>query len=210
MFKTLLILLFSSVILLAENPKLFKSLGDPIYNSLDKIKLLVDIPAFKENATYIELYTKEVDKTWAEGLMADGVDDANVKKSYLKKLRVLSKDYNNIMRSVKKRFNRAMEKNDIDTFADIVKSGLIKVGRENPDALAFYKSRVRESIKIDSIEAYLDSIKPKPRKKVKAGPSKLDRIAERERLKALKRKEEAERIEREKREAVKKQLTQEL
>ena len=212
MFKIPLVILLLSITLLAENPKLFNSLGDPIYNSQDKIEKLVDIPAFQENVTYINLYLKEVDRVWAEGMRADGVNNPELKKGYLKELRVLSKDYANIMRSVKKRFNRAMERRDIDTFADIVNSGLIPVGRENPEALKFYKEFVRESVKIDSIEEYLDSIRPKPRKKVvtKMGPSKAERIAQREREKELKRKAEAERLEKEKREEAKRLLQEAL
>jgi len=199
----LLLLLLISFQLFAQNPKLFNSLGDTVYNSIENIKKLEEITAFKNNYTFIKSHIKQSETLWAEGMLLDDSSEASLKKGYLKDLRSLSKNHDNLMRSVYKRLDESMKNSDIETFSQIINTNLTPAGASTPDVVAFYKSKVQESIKIDKLEAYLESIKPSPKPVTVAGPSKMDRIQAREKAQAEARKEAQEKIEREKRDALK-------
>ncbi len=205
--KKLLILSLLSIQLLAQNPKLFDTLGNQMYNSIENVKKLEDIVVFQNNYAFLKQYIKDTESLWAEGILLDDSSKERLKKKYLSDLRTLSKGYDNIMRSVRHRLEESIATRDAKSFAQIIDTNLTPVGAETPEVVEFYKEYVRATIKVERLEAYLESIKPPKKPITVAGPSKIERVEARAKEIERKRKIEQERIEKEKREAlIKEQL----
>ena len=200
--KKLLILSLLSMQLLAQNPKLFDTLGNQMYNTIEEVKLLEDIVVFQNNATFIKKYIKDTESLWAEGILLDDSSKAELKKNYLNNLRTLAKGYDNVMRSVNRRLEESIKNSDAKSFAQIIDTNLTPVGAETPEVISFYKKHVQSTIKVERLESYLESIKPPKKPITVAGPSKVERIEAKAKEIERQRRLEQDKIEKEKKKAL--------
>ena len=138
--RVFFLLLFISSLLFAQSyPKTFAQLGTPLYNSLD--------PFLKhKNSEYLKneiiVYEKSVNTTLQEGLNADVISDRKAKKTYLKSLRKLQKEYDILLHKLHVAIEKSIEKDDYKTFIKLTEypfDGLFKNSSARNQALVFYK-----------------------------------------------------------------------
>lgn len=160
MYKFLYITLFITL-LHAQTPKPFASLGDEIYNNLDKIILLRDMNIYKIYVEDIDTYIKKVKKTKKMGYR---IERGTLKKStgkYLRNLRALSKKNKYFVESIENYYTMAKQENNFKLFSQIVNSGLIDVKKHKKDIYSYYakhKNRI-------TLDATLEKIVKKESKK---------------------------------------------
>jgi hypothetical protein len=87
----LLVLFLTPLILLAQNPKIYSSVGDPLYDDLKSILKLSDLHSFKPHREAMKRFVTEVQEAKSEGFALDRQKDQDRAKTYLEALRALSK-----------------------------------------------------------------------------------------------------------------------
>ena len=97
----MLILLFTPLLLLAQNPKIYSSLGDPLYDDMKSVRKLSDLHSFKPYREEMRLLVTDVQKLQQRGLELDRQKDPGKAKAYLEELRTLSKRNVAMRKSIK-------------------------------------------------------------------------------------------------------------
>jgi hypothetical protein len=129
----------------ANNPNVYPSLGNKLYDSLPYITKLVNYPEFYPLSQTIAQYIQEVEETKKLGF-AIASNKSNAKKEYLEKLRALATQYDFFRHMAKELFYQAIKKEDFDLFVRIVDSGLIDTTRHKEEILTFYHAHEAQII----------------------------------------------------------------
>jgi hypothetical protein len=131
-------------LLMAENPKIYSVLGDVIYNNVGNIIKLKDIPYYVDEKNKIDMYVREVYATKKIGKTIDDGDESIGKLTYLNKLRALSKENDNYVRSAHSNFRASMSNGDSELFSTLINTGLIDTQRYKYEIINYYLGHVEE------------------------------------------------------------------
>lgn len=114
-----LLLLFSLMLYGKTYPSLFSQLGTPLYTAETKLQPLTEHTQFKKALLH---YSSECKQTLQYGEMADITTDATQKKAYLKRLRKLQKEYDDLALFLKKQLNVTIKTDNYALFLFMVNS----------------------------------------------------------------------------------------
>jgi len=150
----LAIFLLLSNFLYATNPKIYMTLGDPIYENIKKIDSLKHISIYEVQKDEIDRYLQEVEKLRQQGVNAERSGSKEEIKNYLKKLRELTKANERFLHSARRNFETSLRTRDNDLFIAIVNSGLIDTELHKEEILRYYNLNLNE----ESVSGVLASI----------------------------------------------------
>ena len=163
--KNILLLAFISIALYAQNPKVYSSLGDVIYDNLDKIESLKKIDNYKTFSFKIDQYSKDVDKTKKLGFAIESGEMVKTKLEYLDKLRELSNINDYFFRSAYISFEKSIDNQDNNLFIDIVNTGMIDTKKNKVKILNYYNLHSEDINSSGLIQNMIDEEKTKKTKK---------------------------------------------
>ena len=155
MKKTIILFLFATL-LMAENPKVYSALGDVIYDNVGKIEKLQTIDSYKMYDEKIEKYARDVAQVKIIGFSLDSGDKSVDKMSYLKNLRVLSKENDFFIRNSKAAFNTSIKEENSKLFSEIINTGLIDTDKYKDEIINYYMFHAEDINSSGVIQAYLD------------------------------------------------------
>lgn len=136
MKKMIIISLFATL-LFAQNPRVYSSLGDGIYDNAPSIEKLKEIKEFSELKSRIDTYIKEVEETKKDGFAIESKEGGADKSKYLSKLRELSKTDSYFARISKKKFEESMKHNNSELFSELINSGMIDTDKYKEEILTY-------------------------------------------------------------------------
>ena len=190
MYKILLFT-FLTTILTATNPKPYAVLGDVIYDNSQNIYKLHEIIQCHIPKKEILEYIKEVNATKQYGFALEEGKSSD-KKSYLNKLRALSKRNDNYVRTVNSSYRKSMKKKNYELFSALVNSGLLDIQSNKDEIISyFYKNSddINSSGVIDDllvkntkIRAEKEALKKRNKSHKDQELEKIKRIRENDRL----------------------------
>lgn len=157
MFKSLSLLLLSSTLLLAINPKPYASLGDAMYDTTTSYEKIVAVESTLQKE--VETYLERLKKTKALGFEAE-VDKA-VSSEYLKALRQVDALRQKILVRLNAALYRAMDERDFKRFSALIQSDLLDLYKTSDDVLPFYKEHFKKGsiAKLDKMIAMENRLK---------------------------------------------------
>ena len=121
MIKSLfLLLLLFSIGFSKEYPTVFSQLGNPLYKSIDSLKILSDIEDLNSSCSN---YIGKAKETLLFGESVDKSDKKAVKE-YLKRLRKLQKEYDKNIYYINSSISSAIERDDYTKFLELTDCGL--------------------------------------------------------------------------------------
>lgn len=122
----LLLIISMALSLHAATPKIFSSVGDPVYRSVDAVRILAGYKTFKSDRKLLSDYVTSAEAAMAEGYWLDKyrmLPEAKPRsKSYLDSLRHLQQINAQIGKLVKEATLRAISKHHAKTYYAIKKS----------------------------------------------------------------------------------------
>jgi len=142
--------------LLAQNPKIYAALGDTIYNNINKIAKLQEIPSFSQYTTKIKQYILDVKKTKQLGNSIMYEDTNNEKAEYLKQLRKLSIINDFFIRNVTITFELAIKSEDSKLFYKLINSGLLDTDYYKKEIIDYYLAHNDEIKSSGIIQNFLE------------------------------------------------------
>jgi hypothetical protein len=142
--KFFLFLFFLATLLMGANPTIYSVLGDGVYNNVGNIIKLKEIAAYVDERDKIEGYVQEVYATKKMGHAIEQGDQSFDKLAYLNKLRELSKENDNYVRSAHSNFRASMSSEDSEMFSSLINSGLIDTPRYKDEIINYYIGHVEE------------------------------------------------------------------
>ena len=155
MNKALFFLFFLfSIVFSKEYPPIFSQLGNPLYKSVDSLKILSNIEDLNRSCSS---YISKADETLAFGEALNKSDKKGVKE-YLQRLRKLQKEYDRNIYQINKNINHAIEKDNYEKFlklTDCNLEGLLKSRVLLKKSLEYYKKN-RTSKKSSYLEKKID------------------------------------------------------
>ncbi len=154
--KKIVLLCLLATFLLAQNPKIYSALGDVIYNNVDKIQKLKEIPQYTQYENRIDSYVKEVYETKDMGYAIEAGNKNLNKMDYLKKIRDLSKTNDFFHRDVVNSFKSSMIEEDNNLFSQTLNSGLIDSEKYKGKILEYYFVHCTDMNATGVIQKYLD------------------------------------------------------
>ena len=116
MFKLFFLILFTLLLSAGEYPKIFSSLGTPLYSALPQIVKYEKNPLLQKD---IQEYKKRLYELELLGHRIDARPEKKEIKKYLFELRKLKKKYDYILHLIHKSINEAIEKDDYKTFLEL-------------------------------------------------------------------------------------------
>jgi murein DD-endopeptidase MepM/ murein hydrolase activator NlpD len=116
MLKLFLVSFFVLSLYAQEYPKIFSSLGTPLYSSVSQISRYETYPLLKKD---ILEYKKELKKLEFIGYKVDKSQDKKEIKNYLVSLRKLQKKYDFILHLLHKTLSKAIDDDDYKTFLEL-------------------------------------------------------------------------------------------
>ena len=150
--------LFTGVLFGDEYPQTFSSLGTPLYKASKQLTHYDDIPSLSKD---IRRYNKRAKVLLQKGLQADKSTNKSEKLAYLKELRALQKEYDYINHLLHREIQKAIDKNDYDSFIDLTSyklAGLLEPSSFRQRVIDYYKKHRRE-IKSALLEKYIEEEK---------------------------------------------------
>jgi len=175
----------------AQNPAIYSLLGDVVYNNVDEIKKLSDIPSFSYEKQKILDYAVECEQLKNKGFSIEAGDTKYDKAAYLAELRTLSKVNDQFVMLANSRFADSMENNDTQTFKQLVDLKIVDksaVKEKVKDFIANHESELentqyyityKEDLEKDKLEQErLKKIKDAQQRKEKF--SKIERIRDKD------------------------------
>ena len=198
--KKIWVFLFLTLFLYAQNPKIYRALGDVIYTNAPKIGMLTTLDAFQVYKSDIAQYILDVTKAKTYGFALENGDHAYNKQMYLNKLRELSKRNDFFLRNVDRIFQNSLKNQNTKLFSALVNSGLINTQKYKKVILEYYFQHADTLKPTGIIKKYLEedaALRAKREAQRKRYKSKKQR--ERERIEYLREKDrrEQEQLERE-------------
>lgn len=154
--KKIFLLSILVTLLIADNPRSFSQIGDPIYNSSKDILKLKFISEYMEIETKIDNYYFDVDEIKDIGFSLDATKNPKLKMEYLKKLRVLDKNYGYFKKRVFESFIASMRDNNNELFSSIINSKLIYARKYKRKILKYYLAHIEDVNPEGVIEQFLD------------------------------------------------------
>ncbi len=141
---------------IVKNPKVYSALGDVIYNNIDNIVKLKDIEIFTSFSEKINNYSKNVQKSKDIGFDIESGNKHIDEVAYLENLRVLSKENDYFLRSVKSAYSASIKKEDTMLFIETVNSGLLDTDKSREEIIEYYLSHSDDINASGVIQKYLD------------------------------------------------------
>ena len=157
--KKIIIILFCTTFLLADNPIVYSALGDVIYNNVGKINNLKTISQYNSEIHKIDDYVSSVEKTKKNGFSIQRGEKKIDKMDYLNHLRELSKTNDYFVRSAKHNFKNSLSKEDSVLFSKIINSGLVDTQKYKDKIINYYFAHSEDINASGVIQAYLDEDK---------------------------------------------------
>ena len=152
--KLLLVLLLGAS-LYAQAPRIYASIADPIYKNFSSIASLSMLEVFANDKERISAYIQRtVEAKIAADAIAEEREGAMDKREYLKILRSLTKEYDYFMAKANRQFRHAMNRDDYETFAFLIKTGLIDIELFEQDILKYYTSG-QKCMPIEEIDMFI-------------------------------------------------------
>ncbi|EDZ61877.1 hypothetical protein SMGD1_0888 [Sulfurimonas gotlandica GD1] len=152
----LVILALLATFLMAQNPKVYSALGDVIYNNVDNIEKLKDMPEFSQYEKKIDSYVKEVYKAKDLGYAIEAGDKNIDKKKYLQTIRELSKTNDFFHRTTVNSYKSSLISQDNELFFKTVNSGLMDTSKHKSEILEYYFAHCTDMNATGVIQKYLD------------------------------------------------------
>jgi hypothetical protein len=196
--RNFFITLFFSTLLLAQNPIAFAALGDVIYNNVDNIENLKNIPEYKVYDTKIDNYVKDVKKAKKDGFALVNGSKNITKIEYLNELRQLVKTNDFFVRSVESFYGASQKEQNSRLFSQIINSGLLDTNEHKKEIINYYFAHQEDMNTTGVIQSYLDAdakLRAKKEAQQRRIKSKKEREAERIRQIREEDKRQKERIE---------------
>jgi len=154
--KKFILLLLSSLALLAQTPKVYSSLGDGIYNHLYAIKNLKTIKSYEAQISTIDQYILEVNKAKKLGFAIEsGLQKARFDE-YLQTLRRLSKVNEQFIRGGKSSFEHSIQTKNNDLFIGIVNSGIIDTQGNKNIIMNYYNQHADDIDAQGVVQEFID------------------------------------------------------
>lgn len=184
--------LFSQDTLLSKNPNVYRSIGDTVYDNVEKIKSLKQIPIYHVYRDKIDEYTLKVSKAKSLGFGVESGARSNVKLDYLKRLRELEKVNDYFFRTANNGFTSSLKTSDSELFIALVNSGFIDTTKNKKKIMSYYKLHKNEIVADGIIQEFLDEAyakknkkrwKPKTKKQLEA--EKISRLRTNDKLKQI-------------------------
>jgi len=204
--KKIILLAFLVTFLMGSNPSVYAALGDVIYDNAIKIEKLRTIDEYSSSSVMMDKYLLDVKKTKDLGFKLESGDKTIDGKSYLNKLRKLSKMNDFFVRKVYKTYKEALKDEDSWLLSEMINSGLMDTQKYKDEILNYYFSHSDMMDTSGVIEKFLqEEAKLQEQKKAskkKLGPTK-DEI-QKARIKRLRRNDKL------KQEAIQKSLEEEV
>nr|MDA3909393.1 hypothetical protein [Sulfurimonas sp.] len=203
----LVILALLATFLIAGNPKVYSALGDVIYDNVDKIEKLKDIPAFSKFEKKIDLYIKEVYKAKDLGYSIEAGNDNIDKKKYLQTIRELSKTNDFFHRTAVTLYKSSITNQDNNLFSKTINSGFIDTEKYKAEILEYYFTNYADINSSGVIQKYLDEdemLKQKQKQSVSKKPTISKKQIQEAKIKRIREKDKA------KQETIQKTLEEEL
>lgn len=152
----ILFLTLITTFLLADNPKAFSAIGNPIYNNAPKILNLKHIPQYKQFEIKIDNYYFDVDDVKDRGFEIDAGKKSINSREYLNRLRSLIKTNDFFVKMANVSFNSSMQKSDSQLFSDIINTGLIDTKKHKKEIVRYYMKHTDEIDPKGIIQQFLD------------------------------------------------------
>jgi len=203
MYK-LLYLTFLFTLLHAQSPKPFSTLGNPIYQNLEKIIILKNMNIYQAYTEDINKYIKDVKKIKTMGFALEATNSKVTTKKYLEKLRQLSKKNEYFLESINNYYTTALAKSDTVLFNKIINSGLIDVKKHQKEIYSYYKEHVDKMSITPLLEKIIDEEEKKRVKKAKQKKYKSQHTRAEDKIRRMHRNDKKVRI------ALEKKLQEEL
>ena len=194
MYK-ILIISFLSIFLNAEehateNPIIYKSMGDTIYNNVEKIESIKSIGTFKYYKKEIEKYLLEVEETKKIGFEVQNKNPDYSKKEYLKRLRSLIETNDYYLHSIESSYRASINKEDSQLFFETINSGFIDTKKNKKEILNYYFKHVNDVNASGVIQGYLDEDKRlRDRQRRLAKSQKTKEMLEKEKIDRIRAKD---------------------
>ena len=157
--KKIIIILFCTTFLLADNPIVYSALGDVIYNNVGKINNLKTISQYNSEINKIDEYVSSVEKTKKNGFSIQRGEKKIDKMDYLEHLRELSITNDYFVRSAKNNFKSSLSNEDSVLFSKIINSGLVDTQKYKEKIINYYFAHSEDINASGVIQAYLDEDK---------------------------------------------------
>ena len=205
MKKILTLLAIFPFLLYGANPKPYAALGDVIYDNVENIEKLKEIPKYALFKEKIESYVSKVAALKEMGYALEKGSASANKKVYLNALRTLSKENDFFLRDAKQSFKDAIEKQDSVTFEKIINTGLIDTQKNKEKIIEYYFAHQEDINASGVIQGYLDEdAKLRAKREAQRKRYKTKKQLEEEKIRRIRE------ADKRKKEALEKQLEQEV
>ncbi|QOY54957.1 hypothetical protein HUE87_01550 [Candidatus Sulfurimonas marisnigri] len=196
MNKLVILALFATVLfaqskISLENPTIYSTIGDIVYDNAEPIQKLKTVPEFSLIERKIDKYIKKVEETKKKGFEIESGNIKIDKYEYLKTLRELFKQNNSYVREVEVKLKQSIKDENSELFIIIINSELINIKKHEKDILDYYLKHSEEIEEEGIIKTILDkNKKQKKEKNVKQGLTKKQ--IENAKIKRLRKKDRIE------------------
>jgi hypothetical protein len=203
MIKRLILLLLATF--LSANPKIYSALGNVVYDNVQKIEELKNIPEFKEYESQISNYVESVYIAKEIGMGIEMGTKEIDKKEYLNMLRELSKTNDMFFSHVQNIYKDSIETKNILLWNKIINSGLLDTQKHKYEILEFYFAHSEDIDEGGVVKEFLDEDKRLKAKSTKKSSSIIiKKEAQEEKIKRIREKDKT------KQEAIQKTLEKEI
>lgn len=162
--KNIIFFLLLTTSLFSQNPKVFASLGDKIYDNAIKIEKLKSLDSFKIFIYKIDDYVTDVNKTKKLGFLIESGKAENVKKKYLLHLRELAKTNSFFQRTAIEHFEGYMRRGNSSDFNKMLKTGMIDTDQFKDAIRKYYYAHESEVEYVGDVKRFIEEdIKRKER-----------------------------------------------
>ncbi|MEA1892520.1 MAG: hypothetical protein U9N33_07390 [Campylobacterota bacterium] len=182
MLKILFLSLLATV-LIAQTPKVYSALGDEIYNNLEGIEKLKDIPEYFKYDEKIDNYVQDVKRAKELGYRVESGDKDQYAQIYLSTLRRLSQTNDFFQKAILNSFKLSLKTQDSNLFYQTVNSGLLNTAEYKSEILHYYYLHADDINPSGIIQGYVDEDKRLKKQREKRSFKKKDE----ERIKRIRR-----------------------
>ena len=196
--KKIIITLFCTTFLLADNPIVYAALGDVIYDNTANINNLKTISQYSAEINKIDKYLSSVERTKKEGLSIQRGEKKIDKMDYLNHLRKLSTRNDYFVRSAKNNFKHSLSIEDSVLFSKMINSGLVDTQKYKDKIINYYFEHAEDINASGIIQSYLKEDKElKTRKEAQRKLYQNKKMREESKIKRIRRndKEKQEKLE---------------
>lgn len=157
-----------------ENPQVYTSLGNDIYNNISAIEKLKQIDKYNVFREKIDIYMDKVKRTKLFGYEVASGNRSNLKLDYLKQLREHKKVNDEFVRSAHNTLKSAIDTKDNILFLDIINNDLIDTRANKQEIMSYYKAHSSEINPMGIIQTFLDEEDAWKKKKLHKAKTKVE------------------------------------